>query len=531
MSPPVRPPIPLAMAGGRPQPGNRMGREEPVAGDAPAALAAVAAVAVENAPRVFDFTFDSAVRPGTIAPPTTPAASEDGGPVASAAAAVAVAAVAAVDPSAPGRRRLVAPPAAGLGGGGGGGASAPRWLPASPVPGTGGLWGQAYLVGQGNLHWETSPRMETWLERLQALSLEREEEEAAARGGEEGEATAHHVEDRARTGDKRSAPTDNDEDDDGGGDAPDQPAPKRSRVGAAIQRTLSRVSRRRAGTTSAAPAPSTSAFSSSAAAGNLTASNIAARDAGASSPVPRPFSPSPFGLLSRVGSSVATAGAPSSLVASRNIKICLVGDVGAGKTALFNRLVDNSFVSTSPSLVPNFKTVRVRTSGDNIVNVELWDFPGVVAGENGGPLLTTFFHAAIICFGLENKDNLASLSQVWKPKLNASLHDQHVFVLGLKRDLRPAFPTLALSFLPTAEPATSEMGRQAATAINASGYGECSALTNDNVQAAWEGIINHVVAGLEEHERTIRGERRRDRMREFVAEMIQRLGRLRRRHR
>lgn len=45
----------------------------------------------------------------------------------------------------------------------------------------------------------------------------------------------------------------------------------------------------------------------------------------------------------------------------------------------------------------------------------------------------------------------------WKPKLNASLHDQHVFVLGLKRDLRPAFPTLALSFLPTAEPATSEM--------------------------------------------------------------------------
>lgn len=43
------------------------------------------------------------------------------------------------------------------------------------------------------------------LERLQALSLEREEEEAAARGGEEGEATAHYVEDRARTGDKRSA--------------------------------------------------------------------------------------------------------------------------------------------------------------------------------------------------------------------------------------------------------------------------------------------------------------------------------------
>jgi hypothetical protein len=45
----------------------------------------------------------------------------------------------------------------------------------------------------------------------------------------------------------------------------------------------------------------------------------------------------------------------------------------------------------------------------------------------------------------------------WKPKLNASLHDGHVFVLGLKRDLRPSYPTLGLSFLPTREPATAEM--------------------------------------------------------------------------
>lgn len=45
----------------------------------------------------------------------------------------------------------------------------------------------------------------------------------------------------------------------------------------------------------------------------------------------------------------------------------------------------------------------------------------------------------------------------WKPKLNSCLHDRFVFVLGLKRDLRPTFPALALSFLPTAEPATAEM--------------------------------------------------------------------------
>ena len=132
----------------------------------------------------------------------------------------------------------------------------------------------------------------------------------------------------------------------------------------------------------------------------------------------------------------------------------------------------------------------------------------------------------------------------WKSKLNACLHDQHVFVLGLKRDLRPSFPTLALDFLPTADPVTTEMvclttpthpsrtllthslqGRRGAEAIWASGYGECSALTNDNLRGAWEGIVNHVVGCLEEHERTIRGERRLGRARSAVAGFLHRLGR------
>lgn len=77
-----------------------------------------------------------------------------------------------------------------------------------------------------------------------------------------------------------------------------------------------------------------------------------------------------------------------------------------------SRLIPADTLQTSPSLVPDFKAVTVRTADDTIVNVELWDFPGIVAGENRGPLLTTFFHAAIICFSLENKDNLANLSEV-----------------------------------------------------------------------------------------------------------------------
>jgi hypothetical protein len=49
-----------------------------------------------------------------------------------------------------------------------------------------------------------------------------------------------------------------------------------------------------------------------------------------------------------------------------------------------------------------------------------------------------------------------------------------------------------------------------AEAVNANGYGECAAKTNDNVQAAWEGIISYIVTGIEDHERTVRQGRKRD---------------------
>jgi hypothetical protein len=42
----------------------------------------------------------------------------------------------------------------------------------------------------------------------------------------------------------------------------------------------------------------------------------------------------------------------------------------------------------------------------------LWDFPGIVAGARPGQLLSTFFHAAVICFSLEDKDNLANVAEV-----------------------------------------------------------------------------------------------------------------------
>ena len=146
-SPPPRPPIPLQMAGGRPQPGNQMRRPgTPTPWDGPFAPADFAAVAGDNPGRAYAFTFESAATLGTVAHPSTPTASADGAQVAGPAATPSCGVETA---DAPTTTTTTATAAA-------------RWVPAMTIPGAGSLYGRPYAVGQGNLHYETSPRMDTW---------------------------------------------------------------------------------------------------------------------------------------------------------------------------------------------------------------------------------------------------------------------------------------------------------------------------------------------------------------------------------
>ncbi|KAK0706960.1 hypothetical protein B0T26DRAFT_728718 [Lasiosphaeria miniovina] len=123
-------------------------------------------------------------------------------------------------------------------------------------------------------------------------------------------------------------------------------------------------------------------------------------------------------------------------------------------------------------------------------------------------MLATYFHAAVICYSVEDEANIETAMNVWKPKLDHSLTECPLFVLGLKKELRPSFPSLGLSFLPTAVAASATLGRSRATQMRAAGFGECSAKTGDNVQEVWRGIVNFVVDGLRMREAGGRGRRR-----------------------
>ncbi|KAK3344856.1 hypothetical protein B0H65DRAFT_427437 [Neurospora tetraspora] len=220
----------------------------------------------------------------------------------------------------------------------------------------------------------------------------------------------------------------------------------------------------------------------------------------------------------------------------RKIKICLVGDVNAGKTALANRLISGEFVEekksdvspqhspitdhqipTAPSShATDYRTFSIFADDGKLVTIELWDFPGNIANERTTQLASNFFQAAIICYSIEDVKNLPAICDTWKPKLDRSLIDCPRFLLGLKKDLRPAFPPLGLSFLPRKEPVMADMGRSAAYHSRVAGYGECSAKTGENVDDAFRGIVNFTLSHMRKKEIGIAHGKRREKAKETV---------------
>ncbi|KXX82307.1 Rho-related GTP-binding protein RhoF [Madurella mycetomatis] len=275
-----------------------------------------------------------------------------------------------------------------------------------------------------------------------------------------------------------------------------EPPTKRSRISSTIRRTASRMGR--ATRTNSRLSRIDDRTSSAAAVITGTLHRVST------------FTPGP-----KARSALSRAGfAPAPANSERTVKICLIGDSGCGKTAFVNSLLKGSYAQNVTSITEN----------GTVVKVELWDFPGSVVAQRNGPLVSNFFHAAIICFSVADAANVEAIKETWAPKLNRSLHGGKVFVLGLKRDLRPNFPSLNLAFLPTRDPVTHSMGSQAAKTIHAAAYSECSVKEGDNVQGAWDGFVNYLVACLERHEQECIRSRRAEKVKGVVATALDKFG-------
>jgi len=110
---------------------------------------------------------------------------------------------------------------------------------------------------------------------------------------------------------------------------------------------------------------------------------------------------------------------------------------------------------------------------------EAWDIPGDLSADETHPLNRSFFDAALICFSVDNVQNVDKAPQVstplsglrdkdsdndckWVSVLQSCLVvDIPLYLAGTKIDARPSFPKLRLPFMNEATPSSLEQVRTA----------------------------------------------------------------------
>jgi Ras-related protein Rab-6A len=113
-----------------------------------------------------------------------------------------------------------------------------------------------------------------------------------------------------------------------------------------------------------------------------------------------------------------------------NLKVCLLGDSGVGKTSLSNRLLGLSpSDGHCPTIGANSAQVTYRDTA-----FQLWDTAGQERYRAVTPLYVRGSTAALVLFDRTSAPSLESVRQ-WAELVHDSGRDIHIILVGSKTDL------------------------------------------------------------------------------------------------
>jgi len=177
----------------------------------------------------------------------------------------------------------------------------------------------------------------------------------------------------------------------------------------------------------------------------------------------------------------------------RKIKICLVGDIGVGKTSLIRRYVldlfDDKYIATIGTKVSkkNLSVDNPETGNREDIVLLIWDIMGQPSFRE--ILREAYFYGAqgalCVC-DITNRDTFAEL-RYWIKAMTATAGPVPMVVLGNKKDLEQ---NAAVSIEDLAAFSNKFDSRAIMT----------SAKTGENVEEAFSEIITRVLSAISKHE-------------------------------
>ena len=126
----------------------------------------------------------------------------------------------------------------------------------------------------------------------------------------------------------------------------------------------------------------------------------------------------------------------SKKLAKQKFAIILLGDSSVGKTAIFNRCINNKFEENNNTSIGVEFSTKTYTYQDKDYSLQIFD----TAGEERFRCITqSYYHlgeGAFIIFDLTNKDTLESV-KIWLKDIEESNNNNtKLIILGNKNDLK-----------------------------------------------------------------------------------------------
>ena len=174
------------------------------------------------------------------------------------------------------------------------------------------------------------------------------------------------------------------------------------------------------------------------------------------------------------------------------IKVVVVGDGTVGKTCLLISYTTNSFPTKYlPTVFDNYlATVQYKKQE---IKLELWDTAGQEEFDRIRPLSYKDTDIFILCFAVNNHRSITNINSKWVPEVIHHCPAGKLLLVGTKIDLRNN-PDQQMQLRQNGEDFVSKQeGEEMAQKINAIGYIECSALTQEGLPEVFNKVIESTV--------------------------------------
>ncbi|GFN83711.1 hypothetical protein PoB_001021700 [Plakobranchus ocellatus] len=120
---------------------------------------------------------------------------------------------------------------------------------------------------------------------------------------------------------------------------------------------------------------------------------------------------------------------------AKRLKLCVIGDVGVGKTSLAERFMTGMFREKyTPTYQANHYHKHIQTP-DGEVYIQIWDTSGTERFRSVGPHLLHNSHGAVLTYDVTCMPTFSSIEQYWLEWVrNIAPEDFRLILVGNKVD-------------------------------------------------------------------------------------------------